>query len=149
MIIWGTRRREKELATGQFYCPQCQTTRTYKHKSAGMYFTLYFIPLFQVKKLGEYVVCQTCNQAYKPEVLSYKAPTAAEKLMRAVRGELENGLPLHMLQQKLIASGVEQATATQAIEAASAGAQVKCPKCGFTYYKTVKLCANCGTSLTA
>lgn len=148
MIIWGTRRREKDVATGQFYCPKCETTRTYKHKSAGMYFTIYFIPLFQVKKLGEYVVCQTCNQAYKPEVLTYKAPTAAEKLLHITLTELKSGLPFHMVQQKLIAGGVEPTAAIKVIEAASAGTNIKCPKCGFTYLTGIQLCTNCGTNLT-
>ncbi|MGC1377412.1 MAG: zinc-ribbon domain-containing protein [Anaerolineales bacterium] len=149
MIIFGSRRREIELSSGQFHCPKCDATRAYKRKRAGKYFTLYFIPLFQFENLGEYIVCQTCQQAYKPEVLAYKPPSPAEKLLRAVRSELETGLPLHMAQQKLIAAGMAQEAANRVVEAATAGAQVKCSKCGFTYLGTVKLCANCGTNLAA
>jgi len=149
MIIFGSRRREIELSSGHFHCPKCDATRAYKRKRAGKYFTLYFIPLFQVENLGEYVVCQTCQQAYKPEVLAYKPPSPAEKGLRAMRKEMENGMPLHMIQQKLIASGIEQEAANELIEAATAGTQVKCSKCGFTYLGTVKLCANCGNNLSA
>jgi hypothetical protein len=147
MIILGSRRREFELSSGQFHCPNCDAIRAYKRKRAGKYFTLYFIPLFQFENMGEYIVCQTCLQAYKPEVLAYGPPTPAEKGLRAMRKEMENGMPLHMIQQKLIASGIEQEAANELIEAVTGGAQVKCPKCGFTYLGTVKFCANCGNNL--
>lgn len=149
MIIWGSRRREIDLSSGQFHCPNCDATRQYKRKRAGKYFTLYFIPLFQVENLGEYVVCQTCQQAYKPEVLNYKPASPAEKLLLAVRSQLESGLPLHMVQQKLIANGMEQEAANKVVETATSGAQVKCSKCGFVYLGTIKFCANCGNNLTA
>jgi transcription elongation factor Elf1 len=77
MIIWGSRGREKVLSSGQFYCPKCNTMRPYKLKSVGRYFTLYFIPLFQTKKVGEYVECQFCHQAFKSEILDYRLPVQA------------------------------------------------------------------------
>ena len=149
MIILGSRRREFELSSGQFHCPNCDAIRAYKRKRAGKYFTLYFIPLFQFENMGEYIVCQTCQQAYKPEALAYKPPSLADKLLRAARSELETGLPLHMVQQKLIATGMAQEAADKIVEAAAAGAQVKCSKCGFSYLGTVKFCANCGNNLAA
>jgi transcription elongation factor Elf1 len=72
MIIWGSRGREKVISSGQFYCPKCNIMRPYKLKSVGRYFTLYFIPLFQTKKMGEYVECQFCHQAFKSEILDYR-----------------------------------------------------------------------------
>jgi predicted RNA-binding Zn-ribbon protein involved in translation (DUF1610 family) len=149
MIIWGSRGREIELSSGQFHCPKCDTIRQYKHKRAAKYFTLYFIPLFQTENLGEFVECQFCHQTYKPEVLNYKPPSPAERLLLAVRNELETGVPMHMVQQKLIANGIDQEAANKIVEIATAGAQVKCSKCGFSYLGTVKLCANCGNNLAA
>lgn len=147
MIIWGSRGREIELSSGQFHCPKCDTTRQYKHKRVAKYFTLYFIPLFQTENLGEIVECQFCHQTYKPEVLSYEPPSPADKILLAVRSELETGVPLHMVQQKLIAYGASQETANEIVEIATGGVQVKCSKCGFSYLGTVKLCANCGNRL--
>jgi len=147
MIIWGTRGREIELSAGQFHCPKCDVTRPYKQKRVAQYFTLFFIPLFQIKNLGEFVECQFCHQTYKPEVLSYKPPSPAERLLFAVRKELETGTPIHMVQQKLMANGTEQATAQKLTDMATGGVQVKCPKCGFSYLGTIKLCTNCGSSL--
>ena len=147
MIIWGTRGRQIELSAGQFHCPKCDVTRPYKQKRVAQYFTLFFIPLFQIKNLGEFVECQFCHQTYKPEVLSYKPPSPAERLLIAVRKELETGTPIHMVQQKLMANGTEQATAQKLTDMATGGVQVKCPKCGFSYLGTIKLCTNCGSSL--
>ena len=111
MIIWGSRSREKEISSGQFYCPNCDTLRPYKFKRVGKYFTLYFIPLFETQKLGEYVECQYCHQTFEPKVLNYKPPSQAERLLVALRVELESGLPLHMARQKLTDLGVDAETA--------------------------------------
>lgn len=69
MIIWGTKGRIKDIGSGQFLCPKCQAIRMYKHKQAGRYFTLYFIPLFKIKDLGEFIECQTCGGTFKTAVL--------------------------------------------------------------------------------
>ena len=148
MIIWGTRGRELELSSGQFHCPKCDALRQYKHKRVAQYFTLFFIPLFQIKSLGEFVECQSCHQSYKPEILNYKPPSPAERLLFTVRKELETGTPIHMVQQKLIANGADQESAKKLTDIATGGVQVKCSKCGFSYLRTIKLCTNCGSSLT-
>src|SRR5689334_4379822 len=111
MIIWGTRGRQIELSRGQFYCPRCDTQRQYKHIRVARYFTLFFIPLFQINSLGEYIECQNCHQSFKQEVLSYTPASPAEKLLVAVRKELETGTPVHMVQQKMIANNVGKETA--------------------------------------
>jgi len=148
MIIWGTRGRQIEISSGQFHCPKCDTTRPYKRKRVAQYFTLFFIPLFQIKNLGEFIECQFCHQSYKPEVLSYKPPSPAERLLVTVRKELETGTPIHMVQQKLMANGVDQESAKKLTDLATGGVQVTCSKCGFSYLGTTKLCTNCGSSLT-
>ncbi len=74
MIIWGSKSKEKEVGAGQFHCPNCDEQSSYIHKKVGRYFTLYFIPLFQTEELGEFVECQRCQQAYKPNVLQREDP---------------------------------------------------------------------------
>lgn len=56
MIILGSRERDKLVGTGQFQCPHCGTLRPYEHHRIDNYFALYFIPLFKVSTLAEYVV---------------------------------------------------------------------------------------------
>ena len=69
MIIFGTKGRTKEIGRGEFFCPNCRIQRPYIEKRISRYFTLYFIPIFPIKKLGEYVECQVCKKAYKPGIL--------------------------------------------------------------------------------
>jgi hypothetical protein len=75
MIIFGTRGRIKEVGSGEFICPSCRANRQYKRKQAGRYFTLYFIPIFKVKDLGEFVECQTCGGTFKTAVLDLMKTT--------------------------------------------------------------------------
>lgn len=78
MIIYGHKSREVEVASGQFHCPKCDDQRPYIHKQVAQYFTLFFIPLFKIKTLGEYVECQVCRRAFKPESLGL-APSAGSE----------------------------------------------------------------------
>jgi hypothetical protein len=69
VIIWGARNREKRMAEGRFFCPHCRQEAPYHAMRVSKYFTLYFIPLFPIQKLGEYVRCVLCQTNFKPEVL--------------------------------------------------------------------------------
>ncbi len=76
MIIYGYRNREKELGTGNFYCTNCGVQRPYRYKKIARYFTLFFIPLFPLGTLSEYVECQVCGRTYKTDVLSAASTTS-------------------------------------------------------------------------
>jgi hypothetical protein len=145
MIIFGSRVREKEIASGQFNCPNCKTTRPYKQIKISKYFALYFIPLFKTSDLGEYVECQECHNKYKPDVLNYHEPSPLDRIMASIKVEVDGGLPLHMARQKLIDANVDPLTATKVVDAALGDHPVTCPKCGFIYKNTIRSCTNCGT----
>ena len=66
ILILGTNTRETEAGSGRFHCPRCRTQRAYVQKRVGLYFTLFFIPLFRVKTLGDVIECQTCHERYAP-----------------------------------------------------------------------------------
>lgn len=79
MIIFGSRGVTMTQRTGQFHCPSCQSEREYSLKHVRRFFTLYFIPLIPLDKLGEYVECLSCKDTYKPNVLNYRpGPTREE-----------------------------------------------------------------------
>ena len=82
MIIWGTRGVRFCSQRGEFYCPICQSTKSYAKKRVRKFFTLYFIPIIPLNNLGEYVECGTCENTFKPEVLSFD-PTADARIFRA------------------------------------------------------------------
>lgn len=152
IIIWGTRTRKKDVSSGQFYCPRCGTERYYTHKRVVKYFTLFFIPLIPLNTVGEYVECQGCHQAFKPEVRDYAPPSQADQFVRALVADLESGTPLQMLHRKLINAGIESEPAKVALAAAIAQSgnpeDLKlCPECELLYLNTVSRCSICGTNL--
>jgi len=70
LIIFGTRGVTYSSGNGDFYCPDCQSTRQYGKKRVRRFFTLYFIPLIPLDLRGEYVECDQCRSTYDPAVLS-------------------------------------------------------------------------------
>jgi hypothetical protein len=76
MIIYGYKHRENQLGTGHFHCFSCQVQRPYRHKKVVRYFTLFFIPLFPLGTLSEYVECQVCGRTYAPGILSEATTTS-------------------------------------------------------------------------
>jgi hypothetical protein len=66
MIIYGHRPKEKEIAEGEFTCPNCKVNRPYVHKRLVRYLTLFFIPTIPLGSLGEKLECQVCFKAFPP-----------------------------------------------------------------------------------
>lgn len=86
MIIFGTRGRSHAIGRGQFFCPREGGDRAYEHKEARRWFTLYFIPLIPLDRLGDYIECTGCQSTYYTSVL--EAPTGAtiqDVLTQAIR----------------------------------------------------------------
>jgi hypothetical protein len=75
LIIWGLRVLFSTIAEGVFYCRNCGGDRNYQHRAGRRWFTLFFIPIIPLNKVGEDVRCTTCRTRYVPTVLN--APTAA------------------------------------------------------------------------
>ena len=79
MIIYGTRGRRSLKDTGNFFCPKCQATRSYRHHAVTRWFTLYFIPLIPLGVHGEYVECGYCRTTWDPEVKTLTAQMEQER----------------------------------------------------------------------
>jgi hypothetical protein len=97
------------IGTGQFHCPNCGGDREYQHRTARRFFTLFFIPVIPLDKLGEVVQCQTCRVRFDPVVL--QRPTSAQ---------LASALPAGMraaVAVVLRAGGASEAASRAAIEA--------------------------------
>ncbi|HEX5105133.1 MAG TPA: zinc-ribbon domain-containing protein, partial [Pirellulaceae bacterium] len=101
MIIWGSTGREVNVGQGDFHCPQCDSQQRFFHNRIARYFTLYFIPLFQISSHGDFITCTRCSGQFTMEVLNYRPPSSSERLAAMLRGDLDSGMPLHMAQQKL------------------------------------------------
>jgi len=74
-IVFGWRSRAHTIASGQFFCPREGGDRRYEHREARRWFTLFFIPLIPLDRLGDYVECTSCKSTYYTTVLD--APTGA------------------------------------------------------------------------
>jgi hypothetical protein len=76
LIIWGLRVFFHTIGQGTFHCQRCGGDREYRHRSGRRFFTLFFIPVIPLNKVGEHVQCAACGTRYHLEVLSL--PTAAQ-----------------------------------------------------------------------
>lgn len=155
MIIWGSKGKTKTIGSGTFYCPRCQARRNYEHVKVVKYFTLYFVPLFETRKLGEYIECKTCFMTYKPEILELgpriEEGVKAENQIRQVINEISSGLnagtPVQAILDGLRNSGVEEDIASRLLYEATAGKLKKCGRCGDVYKGNLVYCSRCGASL--
>ena len=69
-IVFGWRGITYTIGKGSFHCPGCGCQQMYRHRRSRRFFTLYFIPLIPLDKIGEFVECQICLQKWQPLVLS-------------------------------------------------------------------------------
>lgn len=83
MIIWGSKNVEKVTGQGMFHCPGCGGQQGYKHKAVKRYFTLYFIPLFPMSTVAEFVSCDRCSGNYKLSVLDYNPKLLEDRMAQA------------------------------------------------------------------
>ena len=65
MIIFGTRGVTFTPEKGEFFCPGCCAERSFARKSVRRFFTLYFIPLVPLDKLGETKFVDTVKKAVR------------------------------------------------------------------------------------
>jgi hypothetical protein len=149
MIIWGSTSREFELGRGQFYCPECQALRSYKHVRLARYFTLFFIPLFQTENLGENIKCQDCKQTFKKKVLTERPEYAMIHLVASIITALKSGTPIRVAVRKLVNAGVEEERANKLVTAAAGDDLKACPHCNLTFWGTLAHCSRCGGVLEA
>lgn len=146
MIIFGTSNKMKTTGSGEFYCPNCRTTRAYERKQAKRYFSLYFIPLIPMGDAGEFVQCQTCHLTFRPEVLDVKPPapkTDLAGLINSAKARLEGGYPVEYFVRDLNAQGIERDMAWTIVNAAVGTERHTCPNCDLTYARTVAVCREC------
>ncbi len=76
LIIWGLRVFYHTVGEGTFHCRKCGGDRQYRHRAGRRFFTLFFIPIIPLNKVGEHVQCTTCRTRYVMDVLSL--PTAQQ-----------------------------------------------------------------------
>ncbi len=102
MIIFGTRGVNSTMESGVFNCPQCESEEDYDYKKVTRFFTLYFIPLIPMGKIGEFVECQNCKSTFVPNVLDYESDRGESQFMSEYEKALKHALILIMLADGVI-----------------------------------------------
>jgi hypothetical protein len=76
LIIFGLTVIFRTIGQGVFHCPQCGGDRQYRLRSGRRFFTVFFLPLIPLTKVGEHVQCMTCRTRFPTQVLTL--PTVAQ-----------------------------------------------------------------------
>lgn len=97
MIIFGTRGVNSTLSKGDFNCPQCDSHQPYIHKKVTKFFTLYFIPIIPLGRLGDYVECQNCKGTFVSNILDYNADAATDRFLAEYEKAIKHTMVLIML----------------------------------------------------
>lgn len=76
LIILGVRAFYRSIGQGAFYCRRCGGDREYRRRTGRRWFTLLFIPVVPLAKVGQHVQCANCRTRYVTDVLAQ--PTTAQ-----------------------------------------------------------------------
>jgi uncharacterized tellurite resistance protein B-like protein len=69
MILIGTMNLTRTRDRGNFHCPTCGVTETYRLRARRPFLTLYFIPTVPVGAAELFVQCDQCRSTWDPSVL--------------------------------------------------------------------------------
>lgn len=76
LLIFGFSVFFRTISEGTFHCPNCGGDRRYRRRAGRRWFTLFFLPVIPLGRLGEVVECGTCRTRFGVSVL--RLPTAQE-----------------------------------------------------------------------
>ena len=79
-FIAGTKGETSTADTGRFDCPNCQMESEYYHEQVHEKATVFFIPVINLRLLGEYIECQNCDSTYEMEILDYNSEQEQKKI---------------------------------------------------------------------
>jgi hypothetical protein len=76
LLIFGLSVFFRTVGEGTFHCPRCGGDRAYRRRIGRRWFTLFFLPVIPLGRVGEVVECRTCRTRFAPSAL--RAPTAQQ-----------------------------------------------------------------------
>jgi uncharacterized tellurite resistance protein B-like protein len=100
-ILFGTKGVTSTADEGSFHCPQCRGDRNYRLRTVRRFFTLFFLPVIPLNRLGEYIECDGCDGTFQPEVLGYDP----NEEQRRIDAEFHGAIKVVMIHM-LLADGV-------------------------------------------
>lgn len=69
MILIGTMNLTRTRDRGNFYCPSCGLTQSYRLRARRPWLTLYFVPTVPIGSVEFFVQCDQCRSTWDPSVL--------------------------------------------------------------------------------
>lgn len=75
LLIFGFKIRLTTIESLEFFCPVCGGDRPATRRSARRWFTLFWIPIVPLNRVGEIVECALCHSQFEPGVTD-RATTA-------------------------------------------------------------------------
>lgn len=78
-VIFGTRGVTSTADRGWFHCPQCGGRQAFARKKVRRFFTLFFVPLIPLDRVGGYVECAMCSGTFDPTVLDHDPDATARE----------------------------------------------------------------------
>ena len=97
MILIGTMNLTRTRERGDFYCPSCESTRSYRLRARRPFLTLYFIPTIPVGGAELFVDCDGCRENWDVAVLQQDRAHHEEQLEEQFRNEVVRSAVLIVL----------------------------------------------------
>lgn len=97
MILIGTMNLTRTCDRGDFYCPNCAASQTYRLRSRRPWLTLYFIPTIPVGAPEFFVACDQCRQKWDTSVLEMDQQSHEEALEEEYRDQVVRAAVLVVL----------------------------------------------------
>jgi hypothetical protein len=146
IIIFGVRGIESNVDSGEFYCPRCDAQEEYDRKQSRPFFTVFFIPLFPVGGASRFIQCRGCGQMFSEDVLNFKPPSEAQRMLGQFYQELKTGTSIEVVRQKMLNHDMTAEEADRALEKMCEGHPKAC-RCGQHFHPRVFRCTSCGAEL--
>lgn len=116
LIAFGLRVFFSTVGQGVFHCPRCVGDRQYRLRAGRRFFTMFFVPVIPLTRVGEHVQCMACQARFHTDVLGL--PTAGQ--MAAALPEGMRTAAVTMLRAGGSASPAARQRAVEAIRGAGA-----------------------------
>ena len=106
-LVGGTKARQNVVGSGEFACPSENAIRLYRHVRVKRAATVFFVPVANIKNLGEYIECQSCGATFNAEVLGDQGISSASSLEQlAQMADRDKANTLTRALQRLAAAAV-------------------------------------------
>jgi hypothetical protein len=146
VIFWGISDRDRLVKSGTFVCPNCKMQRYCTHRRIESWFSLFFVPLFRLEGVAEYLKCRDCRHSFELPELRPFLPRGGH-LASDLRVELRSGASIEGVERRLVESGVDRETARSVVGEIVGDRRRSCPHCLLTYQGSVAACWECGRPL--